>query len=78
MTPTLLIFGFLAGVASGCVVGWTRVVPNDPTNSIVHDVLVNSGATASGCQSMRVNLNSPESDHVAVLRSWILGGALNN
>ena len=68
----------LVNVASGCVVGWTRVVPNDPNDSIVHDVLANSGATASGCQSMRVNLTSPESDHVAVLRSWILGGALNN
>ncbi len=67
----------LVNVAAGCTGGFTRVVPFNPSASIVFDLL-NNTTTVSGCESMRVNLDAPESDHVAVLRSWILDGAPNN
>jgi PKD repeat protein len=72
----------LVNITSVCNAGWVRVEPFDPSDSIIHDLLQNgAGNTASGCESMRSNLVGSTTDvnnHVAVLRSWILGGALNN
>jgi hypothetical protein len=66
----------LVNVASGCNGGSFRVVPNFPFSSTVFGVL-NSSSDFGNCDSMRSNLPDPVND-VDVLRSWILGGALNN
>lgn len=72
----------LVNQVSICNNTWFRVVAFDLNDSIIHDMLQNTaGNTASGCESMRSNLSGSAADvnnHVAVLRSWILGGALNN
>lgn len=56
------------------------VEPGDPESSVVFNVLRKPPGPLCTI-SMRVNLNGDESakdGHLAVLRSWIRGGALNN
>jgi PKD repeat protein len=57
-----------------------RIAPFDPENSAVYNVLLKPPGPL--CEiTMRVNLPGDEADkdaHVAKLRSWIMGGALND
>lgn len=67
----------IVNVNGSCAGGSVRVVPGNVGSSLVFDLL-NNTVTISGCESMRVNLVGTASDHVAVLRSWILDNAPDN